>query len=180
VQTTWLQLLAAAALIAACEERNSDLDRLGKSFACAEGDKRACDERIAEERTHCDAGQGHECVLLGIAYQGGKTVEKDLARAADLFERACELKEGAGCWYLGSAIAQALGRAKDEKAALAAYEKGCALDNINACYDVGVAHREGRGTAPDRARAKQAFGKACTLSTKPDGLGCAPAQDLAR
>ncbi|WP_441734774.1 tetratricopeptide repeat protein [Helicobacter pylori] len=52
----------------------------------------------------CDLNNGGGCSNLGVLYQNGQGVEKDLIKAAYLYSRACELKEGDGCGALGGVI----------------------------------------------------------------------------
>ncbi|WP_231173077.1 tetratricopeptide repeat protein [Helicobacter pylori] len=42
----------------------------------------------------CDLNNGGGCSNLGVLYQNGQGVEKDLIKAAYLYSRACELKDG--------------------------------------------------------------------------------------
>ena len=50
----------------------------------------------------CDAGYSLACNNLGILY--GEGVERDYARAATYFDKACQLKEEIGCKNKASAL----------------------------------------------------------------------------
>ncbi|GAA7644616.1 hypothetical protein BTM240_11950 [Helicobacter pylori] len=52
----------------------------------------------------CGLNNGGGCSNLGVLYQNGQGVEKDLIEAAYLYSRACELKDGWGCSFLGGVI----------------------------------------------------------------------------
>ncbi|GAA8842706.1 hypothetical protein HpRN169_01200 [Helicobacter pylori] len=48
----------------------------------------------------CGLNNGRGCNGLGVLYQNGQGVEKNLTKAAYLYSRACELKDGWGCSFL--------------------------------------------------------------------------------
>jgi uncharacterized protein len=50
----------------------------------------------------CDADQADSCFGLGLTWEFGAGVDIDLAKAKDLYQRACDLKYGVGCAALGS------------------------------------------------------------------------------
>lgn len=88
-------------------------------------------ERVDSWRA-CVDGSGRTCNALGIAYQYRET--PDLERAADFYERACELKEGAACVNLGSFVeAGVAGFVRDFPRAKALYAQGCALGSQRGC-----------------------------------------------
>ncbi len=52
----------------------------------------------------CDLKYGGGCGTLGMLYDDGKGVEKNLIKAAQLYSKACGLKDGDGCFNLGRLI----------------------------------------------------------------------------
>ncbi len=48
----------------------------------------------------CDAGKASDCAGLASMYAEGKGVAKDLARAAALYEKACDGGDTASCFFL--------------------------------------------------------------------------------
>ncbi|EPZ67550.1 beta-lactamase [Helicobacter pylori UM038] len=81
----------------------------------------------------CDLNNGGGCSNLGVLYQNGQGVEKDLIKAAYLYSRACELKDGWGCSFLGVLYYNGDGVKQDSKKAVALFEKACKLGYKKAC-----------------------------------------------
>ncbi|GAA7865957.1 hypothetical protein HpBT032_04720 [Helicobacter pylori] len=70
---------------------------------------------------------------LGVLYQNGQGVEKDLIKVAYLYSRACELKDGMGCKNLGALYYNGDGVKQDSKKATALFKKACKLGVQLAC-----------------------------------------------
>ncbi len=99
-------------------ERGDDaggLALLGRG--CDAGDGRSCgmigdvyglrrerrDEQLRLYQRGCDLGDGGSCYPLGRAYQSGRGVERDAARARALFQKGCGLGDFMSCEELKSA-----------------------------------------------------------------------------
>ncbi len=76
---------------------------------------------------------GGGCGNLGVLYQKGEGVEKNLIKAAQLYTKACELKESFGCGALGMLYENGQGVEKDLRKATQFYSKACKLGNQKAC-----------------------------------------------
>ncbi len=50
----------------------------------------------------CDLKDSRGCGALGLLYENGEGVEKDLIKAAQFYSKACDLKDGRGCFNLGT------------------------------------------------------------------------------
>ncbi len=88
------------------------LERFGQAFR---GWEKACNE-----------GSGHECELLGAAWEGNWDHPKDEVRACEHFGRACTLGDGRGCWLDGVCDEGGLGgRTSDLDAAERHYLTSC-------------------------------------------------------
>ncbi|GAA8729800.1 hypothetical protein HpBT353_01170 [Helicobacter pylori] len=81
----------------------------------------------------CDLNNGGGCSNLGVLYQNGQGVEKNLTKAAQFYSKACELKEGDGCGALGALYYNGDGVKQDFKKAVALFEKACKLGYKKAC-----------------------------------------------
>ena len=109
--------------------------------------KRACDWHDADAcdtlaRVYVDIGRDHAhaaklrkqaceslpeaCNALGLQYQDGHGVPKDLAQAIALFTRACDHGALAGCSNLGRMHEEGKGTARNLTQAVALYKKACA------------------------------------------------------
>ncbi|GAA8513971.1 hypothetical protein HpBT265_01160 [Helicobacter pylori] len=81
----------------------------------------------------CDLNDSSGCKNLGVLYENGQGVEKDLIKVAYLYSRACELKDGWGCSFLGVLYYNGDGVKQDSKKAVALFEKACKLGYKKAC-----------------------------------------------
>ena len=121
---------------------------------------------IAQLETACGAGNGQACSELGamLRFSTDPRVQKDEARARQLFERACVLNFGEGCRQLARVQMAGSGGLRDAQAALASYQKGCALKVPAACYAYGYAHEIGGDTAINRPVSAKNYKRACELA----------------
>ncbi len=81
----------------------------------------------------CDLKYGGGCFRLGVLYEYGQGVEKNLTKAAQLYTKACDLKEGMGCGNLGVLYYDGDGVKRDSKKADQYFSKACKLGNQEAC-----------------------------------------------
>ena len=95
-------------------------------------------------------------VLLGGAYQDGRGVKKDLTKARELLEEACENGDGNGCWGLGEMYFNGEGVAKDTAKAEKYFDKACGFEK-NLGISIGSFFKKRN----DIARAKKYFKIAC-------------------
>ena len=142
----------------------------------------------------CELDHARSCVWLGLAVDRGTHAERDVVRAATLYEKGCTLGDRSGCRY--AADMHQTGRKarpqmlnppppppvpkpdlpRDMARAIALYERACALDERDACFIAARLLAAGEGIAPDRGKAFTLFAKLCD-----DGmaLACARAAALA-
>jgi TPR repeat protein len=135
------------------------------SIAAALGD---CDDLKACER-ECDAGSSDRCRRLGVTYEFGKGVAKDMLRATQLYEQACDMGASEGCLSAGRMYEYHHGVAKDDAKAVAYYTRACDLANATGCANLAIMLENGRGTPKDEARAATLYDQACARGA---GLAC--------
>lgn len=117
----------------------------------------------------CNYGDNRACDHLGILYNNGLGVKKDIIKANELFEKACNHGIGSGCGYLASSYESGDGVNKDVSKAIKLYEKGCDLENGSACHALGLLYGLGEEIAQDKKKAKELYRRACDLKFK---FGC--------
>ncbi|HHO51304.1 MAG TPA: sel1 repeat family protein [Deltaproteobacteria bacterium] len=105
------------------------------------------------------------CEALGHAYEDGKGVEKgakDLEKAAELYQKACDAQYAAGCVSAGLLMVRSRSKAKIEEAA-ALFERGCKLDARHGCFDLAKLHEEKAWSAADDELAASFYRKSCAI-----------------
>jgi TPR repeat protein len=109
----------------------------------------------------CARGNPAACDDLGNRLQDGLGVRRDVARAAELFRKACRGKHEDGC--ADDARALALGEGQDAKpyAALPRLEMMCKAGRPRACGHLGDLFLRGLGGKDDTARAEPLLTGAC-------------------
>lgn len=111
------------------------------------------------------------CNTLGELYESSSAIEGGIARAEQLFAKACNGGSSAGCLNLGLVLL-----AREEKqAAFVLFEKSCAGGWAAGCHQTGLGLEQGEGVGKDVVKAVGYYGQAC------DGGhvdGCLAAADL--
>ncbi len=69
----------------------------------------------------------------------------DFTKAAEYYEKGCELKEGAACNNLGVLYESGQGVKQNFSKAAEYYKKGCELKEGKACNNLGVLYKNGQG-----------------------------------
>jgi TPR repeat protein len=111
-------------------------------------------------RKACDL-DSMECTWLGLSYEQGEGVAKDLAEALRLHTKACTAKDGFGC-NNAAELMDKLGNGTQAQV-LQLYSQGCDLDDVRACAQASKGHERGIGTKVDRKKAAALRDKACGL-----------------
>lgn len=145
---------------------------------------------LQEDSKKCDEGEIEICLVLGEMFFKGKGVSKDLAKAREFFQKACdagdtqtckkyELTQDTSkfkailqkacdsgnqnaCPKLGELyFSESKNTSKDKAKEL--YQKACDLGSANGCYELAVSYNIGRGVSQDINKAKELYKKACDL-----------------
>jgi hypothetical protein len=89
-------------------------------------------------------------------------VARDAAKAAALYQKACDARYGIGCVYAGE------GAPRDDARAAALYgraaellEPECGRGDPYSCFALGMLYRTGQGVPADAPRATRLFDQAC-------------------
>jgi TPR repeat protein len=108
----------------------------------------------------CDYDYAGGCNDLGLAYHNGNGAPKDLARAFEIFTKACSLAAKT-CRNLANAYERGHGVAVDLPRARQLYDKACGAGHAAACNVLGIFKDEGVGGPKDPAGSRAAFKQAC-------------------
>ncbi len=96
-------------------------------------------ERLYREA--CDGGSVLECNLLGIMYEIGDGVTRDLGQAATLFQRACDGEIMQSCYRLGVMYANGTGVTQDLGQAIAFFQQACDGGETQSCSQLDLLFR---------------------------------------
>lgn len=103
---------------------------------------------------------------LGVAYQKGDGVVKDLPKALEWFQKSADGGNAWGQWNLGKLYANGRGVPRDQKKAFGLFAKageqhhGAATHDLAACYEYGI------GTEKDIEKAVELYQKAAALGNE--------------
>ena len=92
-------------------------------------------------------------VQLGIKYEKGDGVSKDLTKAAELYRQAAEKGDAAGQFHLGTMYRDGDGVAKDPAKAADWFTKSALQNNSDAENELGMVYQRGNGRPADAAEA---------------------------
>ncbi len=101
---------------------------------------------------------------------GSELDEHDPARAAGLYDAACEAGNMCACGRLARLFERGLGVSRDPARAAELYERSCEHDVAPACVGLGYCLSTGACGPSDPARERALFDRACELDP---GSGCA-------
>jgi TPR repeat protein len=109
----------------------------------------------------CDRGEAVSCDDLGLRYQAGMSVNRDLERAGNFFQEACDGGVMLGCSHLGAMYQSGVGVVRDVATAAFLFERACDGDGLLGCANLGVSYEHGDGVMQDPARAVSLYERAC-------------------
>jgi hypothetical protein len=136
--------------------------RAASTGKCAPGSPAPCEAA-------CAANEPQSCYELAKMVAKGDGVPKDPARAATLYQTACDGGVLAACSNLGAVYAVGDGVAQDATKAVALYKRACDGGYATACLNLGAMHFEGNGVPKNESLGARLFFRACDAG---EPLGC--------
>jgi len=112
-------------------------------------------------RKGCQANVTASCVILGILYEKGQTIEPDKQTAARLYRDACAQGNLRGCADLGNLYQVGQGVAQDYGQARSLFQKACDGGEMVGCSNLGLLDANGVGGAKNFDEAFSFYRKAC-------------------
>ena len=100
---------------------------------------------------------------LGVFYERGKGVAKDLLEAVRWYKKAAAQDYPNAQYNLGVFYERGMGVEKDEHRAADYYREAAAQDYPNAIYNLGVFYERGRGVKKDMYKAAELYQRAADL-----------------
>jgi TPR repeat protein len=94
-------------------------------------------------------------------YENGQGVTQDYARAAQLYDQACQGGYMRGCSNLGVMHRDGQGVTQDYARAAQLYEQACQGGYMGGCLNLGAAYYNGEGVSRDVDRALTLMRRAC-------------------
>jgi TPR repeat protein len=161
------------ALLTSCLPREVAPPHLARSETIPECG--SADECVALLYRACGSGDGKQlgeegvCHSLAADYATSAGSANDPAKAAALYEKACELGHGRACDRLGAAHQHGEGVPLDLSRANALFDRACQLGEGWGCRNLGWNYGNGAGVPKDDARAAALYERACQLG---NGSGC--------
>lgn len=114
-------------------------------------------------RLEANPGDAVAMTLVGVLYQDGTGVKKDLPEASRWFRLAAERGNREAQFALAMLLLQAQGIPEDRPAAIALLEKAAANGHAGAMYNLGIVTLESAPAPPDYPRAVNFFERAAGL-----------------
>jgi hypothetical protein len=102
-----------------------------------------------------------QLTILGTQHES----RGDMARAGQLYKRACDRGGAAGCVKLGLLYENKEGAEHDYQRAIRLYEQACAARNADGCFYEGTLYESGRGVVRNLSRARDLYAQACALGS---------------
>jgi TPR repeat protein len=101
----------------------------------------------------CDEGNAAACTRLGVRYNTGQGVEKDVATAAEFYEKGCNGGDAQGCNNLGSLHEFGLiGIGPDPVRAAGLYRRACDRGDAQGCGNLGIVSLDDPGRRDEAIR----------------------------
>jgi hypothetical protein len=124
--------------------------------ACERGEARSCGDA-------CEAGESAACTQLGVLYNRGAGVARDLSAAALYYDLGCAGGDLAGCNNLGTIYQHgAAGLRGDRSKAASLYERACNGGHLEGCANLGLLYlNESGSSVQQRARGRELLQQAC-------------------
>lgn len=140
---------------------------IGGAVTLAAGGIGAAEPATPDEmRRRAEAGDAEAAFALGLAFEHGRGVARDLAAAAAWYRRAAEAGEARAQNNLGWLYQTGAGVARDYRAAAAWYRRAAAQDQRDALGNLGLLYDQGLGVPRDRPRALALLRRAASLGDR--------------
>lgn len=138
-------------------------------------------QRAAAFFEHAAKTQNHSAAQfnLGVLYERGEGVQKDLDAAVQWYEKAAHQNNAKAQYNLGFLLLEGFGVPKNPVAALQWLEKAAHQGSIPAAYQLGCAYLEAKGVPHNRSLALEWLGRAAAHNHKDAQQVLALAQSMA-
>lgn len=121
--------------------------------ACVSGDNAAC----SDIHDICVGGNGEGCYSMGRLHEiGNGGYPKNLTKAAEFFQKACNGEYVSGCHSSGLLYSTGFGGVTvDRSKAAGLFQKACDGNIFMACVSLAYMYENGKGVAINKVRAHE-------------------------
>lgn len=117
-------------------------------------------EAVATLQRQAQSGDANAQYRLGMAYEHGIGVPRDLAQAMNWYKKSAAEGNANGEYYLGAMYQYGIGTQQDYAQALSLYQQAAKQGHTEAENSLGVMYRNGLGVQQDNAQAIAWYQKA--------------------
>ena len=117
--------------------------------------------KVQETFNDCLKKDAKACYSFAFYNHVGFGIAKDYNKAAEYYQKACDMGILLGCDKIGMMYELGEGFQKDYKKAIKIYEKTCSLKDEAGCFALGRLYAEGQGVEKNISTAKKYFQKSC-------------------
>lgn len=130
-------------------------------------------DAVVVDQAGCAAASADSCNSLGFAHYLGRGTTWDVAKAAEYYQKSCDLGSVGGCANSAEVYEYGIGVPRDLSVARARFDQQCVdLKSAYACGRAGWFYQEGSGGVTiDLAIAEARYRASCGRDSEPLGCG---------
>ncbi len=157
-----LQKGCDAGLVEACVALPDALEKLHGTFDAS---------TVVALARACELGAPKGCFTAGFAYDEGRGVTADQAKATALYRRGCDAGDGSACGNLAVRMPEKTDADRKRNAAL--LRRACDLNDPSGCMNLAQRLADGEGVPRDEAAAAALNAKWCAKDPQQYHFACA-------
>jgi TIR domain/Sel1 repeat len=109
----------------------------------------------------CNLGESKGCNAIGLLFENGEGVSRDIQKSAALYQKGCTGGNAAACSNLSRFYQNGIGVQRDSQKAALLDEVGCNGGSLEGCMGLGLLYETGSGVPKDLQKASVLYQKSC-------------------